>query len=149
MKYWLIGAMAWGIWLLLTPDAVAWKADKLQKLMEKKLTHSQKLLEGLAKNDFKLIEKSAEELMDISKATEWRALKTVRYQLYSNQFRRVIENVRNNARKKNLDAATLNYVDLTLTCVNCHKHVREVRMTREDRPAPYRLPVHERAKAAP
>ena len=37
-----------------------------------------------------------------------------------------------NARKKNLDAAALNYVDMTLTCVKCHNHVREIRMARFD-----------------
>lgn len=100
---------------------------KLSALMQKKLVHSQKVLEGIAVKNFATIEKSAEELMAISKATEWRVLKTVRYQMYSNQFRRSIETLQKNAKEKNLDAAALTYVDLTLTCVNCHKHVREVR----------------------
>jgi hypothetical protein len=117
--------------------------DKLAGLMKKKLHQSQKVLEGIALNDFKLIEKSSEELMQISKATEWRVLKTVQYQLYSNQFRRVIQTLIKNAKDKNLDAAALTYVDLTLTCVNCHKHVREVRMTRLPLELP---PVHDQVE---
>ncbi len=30
------------------------------------------------------------------------------------------------SREKNLDGATLAYVQLTLSCVNCHKVVRDV-----------------------
>ena len=37
-----------------------------------------------------------------------------------------------NAEDRNLDAAALSYVDLTLTCVKCHKHVREVRKVELD-----------------
>jgi hypothetical protein len=36
------------------------------------------------------------------------------------------------AREKNLDGAALSYVEMTLSCVKCHKHVREVRTTRLD-----------------
>ena len=37
-----------------------------------------------------------------------------------------------NAKAKNLDGAALDYMDLTMTCVKCHKYVRETRMTRLD-----------------
>jgi cold shock CspA family protein len=34
------------------------------------------------------------------------------------------------ARDKNLDSSALSYVQLTLNCVDCHKHVRTVQITR-------------------
>jgi hypothetical protein len=40
------------------------------------------------------------------------------------------------AKDKNLDGAALAYVQLTMSCVNCHKYVREIRMTRIDRADP-------------
>ena len=43
---------------------------------------------------------------------------------------------RKEVKKRNLDAAALNYVDMTLLCVKCHKHVREVRRTRLVPPDP-------------
>lgn len=107
---------------------------KVPQLMKAKLEHSQKVLEGITLNDFKKIEKHAEELIDISKATEWRALKTVRFEMFTQQFRRAAIELRENAKNKNIDAAALNYVNLTLTCVKCHKHVREVRMASIDLP---------------
>jgi hypothetical protein len=103
--------------------------DKVKKLMQAKLEHAQKVLEGIALNDFKKIEKNAEELMVISKSAEWRPLKTPTYEVYSNEFRRITGELIKNAKKKNVDGAALNYVNLTLTCVKCHKHVREIRMT--------------------
>jgi hypothetical protein len=109
--------------------------DKVAELMRRKLQKAQKVLEGIAIKDFKLIDNSAEELLAISKEAEWKVIKTPRYEMYSNEFRRAAESLIDNAKDKNLDAAALSYVDLTLSCVKCHKHVREVKMTR-GRPSP-------------
>jgi hypothetical protein len=104
--------------------------DDLKALMRKKLECSQKVLEGLALNDFAAISKNAGELSGISKAVEFRVLKTPQYEIFSNQFRRSVETMDEAAKAKNNDGAALAYVDMTLTCVKCHKHVREVRMAR-------------------
>jgi len=105
------------------------KDDKLHDLMQRKLTASQKVLEGIALGDFEKIGKQADELIEVSKQTEWRVLKTPQFELYSNDFRRVADNLAKNAKDKNLDGAALSYVELTLTCVKCHKHVRDTRDT--------------------
>jgi hypothetical protein len=106
-----------------------------KELMQKKLTNSQKVLEGIALNDFDKIGTHAGELIEVSKAAEWKIHKTPQYELYSNEFRRNAETMVKEAKAKNIDGVTLAYVDLTLTCVKCHKHVREVRMGRRDGPA--------------
>jgi hypothetical protein len=104
--------------------------DKMSALMRKKLEHSQKVLEGIATQDYKMISSSAEELVEISKEAEWKsAVKTPRYEVHSNDFRRQAEEMIKAAREKNVDAAAVGYVEMTLTCVKCHKHVREERMT--------------------
>ncbi len=105
------------------------KDDKLHDLMQRKLTASQKVLEGIALGDFDKIGKQADELIAVSKQTEWRVLKTPQFELHSNDFRRVAENLAKNAQDKNLDGAALSYVELTLTCVKCHKYVRDTRDT--------------------
>jgi len=106
--------------------------DTVKTLMAKKLENSQKILEGLALGDFDKIGKHADELIRISKAVEFRVLKTPQYEVYSNDFRRNAEALGQMANGKNLDGAALAYVELTLSCVKCHKHVREVRMARAD-----------------
>jgi hypothetical protein len=108
------------------------KEADVKELMQQKLRHSQKVLEAIATNDFDSLAKHADELIILSKEAEWKVLKTPRYETYSNDFRRNAETLVQSAKEKNLDAAALAYVDLTLNCVKCHKHVREVRMTRGD-----------------
>ena len=110
------------------------KDEKLHELMQRKLAASQKVLEGIALNDFDKIGKQADELIAVSKQTEWRVLKTPQFELHSNDFRRIADNLAKNAKDKNLDGAALSYVELTLTCVKCHKYVRETRDTGTDEP---------------
>lgn len=52
--------------------------------------------------------------------------------MHSNEFRRSAENVAQAAKNKNIEGATLVYMDMTMVCVRCHKHVREVRQARRD-----------------
>jgi hypothetical protein len=104
--------------------------NKVLPLMQRKLQASQKVLEGVALGDFDKIGKSAEELLTLSKLAEWRVVKTPRYDMFSSEFQRAAETLMKNAKDKILDAASLTYVELTLTCVKCHKYVREVRMVR-------------------
>jgi cytochrome c556 len=107
------------------------KADKdtTQALMLRKLKESQKVLEGIALNDFTKIAAGADELIDISKTAEWKVLKNAQYELFSNEFRRRADQMRSAARDKNIDGATLAYLELTMSCVRCHKYVREERKT--------------------
>ena len=105
---------------------------RVSELMRKKLENSQKVLEGLATVDYKAIAKHADELIDLSTQVEWRVRTTPQYEIHSNEFRRNCENLVKASKDKNVDAAALAYVELTLTCVRCHKYVREERMVRLD-----------------
>src|SRR6516165_1501127 len=97
------------------------ETPKAAELMRKKLKHSQLILEGVALGDFKKISENADELI-------------------SNQFRDNAGDLIKKAKDKNLDGAALAYVDLTLTCVKCHKYVREERgALRDSAPAGIRL----------
>jgi hypothetical protein len=103
--------------------------------MAEKLKQAQRLLDGLATNDFAKIAASADALMLISKAAEFTAVKTPGYEMHTNNFRRALEQIAKKAKDKNLDGATLGYVDMTLTCVRCHQSTREERNTRAPVPA--------------
>jgi len=108
------------------------KGLKVSELMRRKLENSQKVLEGIAINDFDKIAKHADELIAISKEAEWKVIKSPQYEIFSNDFRRTADTLAKNAKEKNLDAAALTYVELTLNCVKCHKYVRESGWTRLD-----------------
>ena len=70
--------------------------------MKRKLEHSQKVLEGLAMNNFEKISKHAGELVSLSDQAEWKALRTPEYELFSNDFRRSATEMIKNAKLKNL-----------------------------------------------
>jgi cytochrome c556 len=108
------------------------KPSKTAELMRKKLKNAQAILEGIALNDFDKIADNADGLITISQQAEWAVVKTPQYELYSNRFRKSAESLVKNAKAKNLDGAALDYVDLTMSCVKCHKYVRETRMTRQE-----------------
>ncbi len=98
---------------------------KKPTVMQRKLSHAQNVLAGLALNDFEKISSGADELTLCAKEASWQVLKTPKYELYSNDFLRSLESMKAAAKKKNVDAAALAYVDMTLTCVKCHQYVRE------------------------
>ena len=98
---------------------------KKQTVMQRKLTHSQKLLEGLAMADYAKLGAAADELLMCAKEASWRAANSDKFETHSNSFVKNLEAIKKAAKAKNADAAALAYVDMTLTCVKCHQQVRE------------------------
>lgn len=103
--------------------------NALRDFMRVKLSHSQKVLEGLTTVDFDLIVKNSQAMSLLSQESNWKVLQTQDYLDRSREFRRTCDALTEAARKKNLDGAALAYLDLTMKCINCHKYVRGVRTT--------------------
>lgn len=101
--------------------------ENLSKFMREKLTHSQKVLEGLTTENYALIAKHGKELKVLSQAEMWQVLQTPEYLAHSADFRRTAEAMVDAAEKKNLDGASLAYVEMTLKCVNCHKYIKRTK----------------------
>ena len=97
-------------------------------LMRLKLDSAQNTLEGLAIEDFDMVARNAKRLRLLSQETGWNVLQTKAYRDYSHDFRRATEKMILAAKQKNVDAVGLAYIDLTFTCIDCHKHVRAQRM---------------------
>jgi hypothetical protein len=104
--------------------------DNVAVFMKAKLSHSQQVLKGLATEDFDLIAKNSQSMSLLCLDEIWMVLQTPEYRERSTEFRRSVDAVTEAAKKKNLEAAALGYVDVTLKCVNCHKYVRKARMAR-------------------
>jgi cytochrome c556 len=99
--------------------------DKLAAFMKAKLDHSEKVLEGLAREDYALIAKHSQAISLLCEDELWSVLQTPEYLERSNEFRRSVNAITDAARKKNLDAAAFAYVESTMKCVTCHKYVRQ------------------------
>jgi hypothetical protein len=100
--------------------------DNLAEFMRAKLTHSQKILEGLTTSDFAMIEKSSQELSLLSRTAQWQVIQSADYARHSSDFGRAADQLTEAARNKNLDGATLAYVKVTMKCIECHKFVDKV-----------------------
>ena len=121
-------ALACGVLVLaFGTDGISQKPDNVDVFMHQKLVHSQKVLEGLVTEDFEAIAKHAQAISLLSQAAQWQVLQTPEYARRSTEFRRSTDDLKKAAQKKNLDGATLAFVNVTMKCVECHKYVRSVR----------------------
>jgi hypothetical protein len=93
--------------------------------MRAKLAGSQDILDGLATEDFGKIEKGTLRLQAITVAEEWKVSDDEAWLDQSGEFRRVLGRLKSSAAEKNLDAATLNYLEMTVGCIRCHKEFRK------------------------
>ena len=96
-------------------------------LMQAKLESAQALIKGLALEDFELMQREAQRLELLSLDTDWNILQTNEYARISKEFREAAKRLKSASDQKNLDAAGLAYFKLTLTCIDCHRHVRAVK----------------------
>lgn len=94
------------------------------EVMKQKLTHAQDILRGISLEDYAGIEISARKLKQLSQATGWFARQTPEYELFTAELRRQTDALERAAKNRNIDAATLAYFQLTVSCVSCHKYLR-------------------------
>lgn len=103
-------------------------ADKepvLAKFMRAKLKASSQILEGLCMEDYETIQKGAETLKSMSRQERWRVSNDAMYRQHSAEFRDAVDNILKAAQeKKHLDSAALAWTKTTLSCIECHRWVR-------------------------
>jgi hypothetical protein len=98
-----------------------------QVLMRDKLAYANKALDGLALEDFTKVVESAQMMRMISRASSWYVLDSDEYSRLSKNFQEQAADLERHAKEKNLDMAGLDYMRISLTCIQCHKYVRAVR----------------------
>ena len=106
------------------PKAEVVKHQLSVSLMKSKLDNSKNVLEGLTREDFPAIEKGAKAMRGLTVLEQWFRADTPRYKAQLNAFRYANDALIQAAEEKNLDAASIAYTQLTISCVNCHKQVR-------------------------
>jgi hypothetical protein len=94
--------------------------------MRKKLEASQKVLEGLAVEDFDLILAGARQLKGISAAADFVVSNDPLYTQHADEFRRLADRLEKRAKEQRLDGSALSYMDMTLSCIECHRFARTV-----------------------
>jgi hypothetical protein len=93
--------------------------------MRQKLQASQAVLAGLASGDYEAIGRNAQAMNVVEQLEKWLRANTPGYRTQLRLFEFADRELIRAAREKNIDAATLAYNQLTISCVNCHKIIRD------------------------
>jgi len=92
--------------------------------MRLKLQPVKDILEGIAMEDFDRIAAASERVHLLSLDESWMVMQTDEYRRQSDEFRRSVAVMTKAAKEKNIDGATLGYMQMTLNCVRCHRQLR-------------------------
>lgn len=101
------------------------EAEKQSLLMRKKLECSQNILEGLALEDYDAMAENARVMKGLTQLEHWFRADSPQYKAQLNIFWFANDELIRLADEKNMEGASLAYMQLTLSCVNCHKHIRD------------------------
>jgi hypothetical protein len=91
----------------------------LKRLMQQKLEHSQAILAAVTTSNWGEMQRHSEALM---------VMNSPEYARHSQAFVRAAEDLLDAARRRDLEAAPLAYVSMTLSCVQCHRYVARARI---------------------
>ncbi len=111
--------------------------QSVRGIMVAKQAHAHGVLEGLARKDFEQIADNARSLHDLSNKAEWGVHRTMEYNHFSDQFRWQTRELKRHAEEKKLHAATLDYMQLVMTCVRCHDYMAQENLVRAELDAGY------------
>lgn len=93
--------------------------------MNVKLTESQKLLAALSKADFDALIASSQILEMLNAIEGFTRRGTPGYRTQLRAFEFALDEIEKQAEQENIEGVTLGFHQLTLSCVNCHKQIRE------------------------
>jgi len=103
------------------------KADEQQPSfwMRKKLDYAQNILAGIATADFDKIVENAEAMQALGKIEGFIRGRTPGYRTQLQIFEDSNKEILYQATRDNVEGAALAFTQLTISCVNCHKQLRE------------------------
>lgn len=148
----LIAAFVWlpGVAQETAPDQKTAQTDRkpkdaprpqLEEFMHQKLDASSDILEGLLVEDFEQIEKAGKKLREMSTLEKWRVSNDMMYRNHSKDFQDNVDKlVQSAARARSLDRVALAWFDTTLSCIECHRWVRNVLIADSEAPVTFPAP---------
>ena len=104
--------------------AVVAKHDKFSVWMDVKVEESQKVFAALARADFDDIIASTEKLKKVSKLEGLVRRNAPGYRTQLRAFEFAVDEIQHQAKRENIEGVTMGFNQLTLSCVNCHRQLR-------------------------
>jgi len=93
--------------------------------MQKKLEYSKNILAGITTADFDKIVENAQSMRRLSSIEWFIRGRTPGYRTQLQIFEAATDEIIRQGQKDNVDGAALAFTQLTVSCVNCHKQLRE------------------------
>jgi hypothetical protein len=93
--------------------------------MRKKLDYSRAILEGLSTADFDKVAQNARAMQGLSKLEAFVRGRNPGYRRQLQIFQSANEELIEQAEKDNVEGAALAFTQVTISCVNCHKQLRQ------------------------
>ncbi len=107
--------------------------DAIEKLMARKLSAAQRTLEGVAREDFARIRETTSQMIELSRLEAWERMASPRFVQDTVDFVAAAEFLNRMAVAADSEGTSLGFVRLTMTCTNCHSHVRASKVAQLDR----------------
>ena len=104
----------------------------MEKFMTRKLAAAQRALEGVARDDHALIQKATAEMIELSRQAAWEQMASYRFVQDTTDFVAAAEFLSRMADAKDVEGTSLGFMRLTMTCTNCHNHVRTASVAKLD-----------------
>jgi hypothetical protein len=104
--------------------------EKPTMYMKQKLEMSQNILSSLTQGDFKSVEQNALQMNVVNALEKLVAKDQPHYKEYMRQltvFETANRELQRMASEKNIEGATLAYTQMTVSCVQCHKLIRDAK----------------------
>ena len=93
--------------------------------MERKLELSQAVFAALAAGDFEKLERNASQMQVLSKIEGFVRRRSPEYTAHLNSFELSNREIIKHAKEQKLEGAALAFQQLTISCVSCHKLLRD------------------------
>jgi hypothetical protein len=110
--------------------AAAAQTIGLNRVMRTKLGYAQQILGDVVTSDWAGLARHSQELRGAAEDPAWAVLTTPEYVRHTAAFLRASEDLLKAAKQRDLEAAPLAYVSLTMSCVQCHRYVARTRLAR-------------------
>ena len=104
----------------------------MEKFMTRKLAAAQRALEGVTREDHELIQKATAEMIDLSRQAAWEQMASYRFVQDTTDFVAAAEFLSRMADAEDAEGTSLGFMRLTMTCTNCHRHVRTASVAKLD-----------------
>ena len=107
-------------------DTVAAAVQSLPRsvFMQRKLAMVNKIVEGMATDDFKMIREGGRELAKITESAAWLSDRDPFYKHYSSNYEQSVRGLIKAAESESPEKVAFAYLHVTISCTACHQHVR-------------------------